>query len=136
VAVVGFSAGARVSLSVAAPNSFELFVPPSELRFRAAAAFYPPCKDPWTARPAIPTLIFIGALDDWTPAADCTDKVASWGKDGSLIELIVYPGAYHGFYYPHLQPGRTMFDHWLEYNGEAADDASRRLQQFLDRHLK
>jgi hypothetical protein len=28
-----------------------------------------------------------------------------------------------------------MFDHWLEYNGEAADDASRRLQQFLDRHL-
>jgi hypothetical protein len=28
-----------------------------------------------------------------------------------------------------------MFDHWLEYNGEAADDASHRLQQFLDRHL-
>jgi hypothetical protein len=30
----------------------------------------------------------------------------------------------------------TMFGHWLEYNGEAADDATRRIRQFLDRHLK
>jgi len=134
VAVVGFSAGARVTLSVAQTNSFEQFAPPGNLRFRAAAAFYPPCKAAW-APPEIPTLIFIGALDDWTPAADCADKVASWGNDGPPIELVVYPGAHHGFYYPHLQPGTTMFDHWLEYNGEAADNASHRLHQFLDRHL-
>jgi dienelactone hydrolase len=134
VAVVGFSAGARVALSVAETNSFEQFVPEGNLRFRAAAAFYPPCKQA-VGRPGIPTLIFIGALDDWTPAADCSDKVASWGSDGPSIELVIYPGAYHGFYYQHLQPGRTMFDHWLEYNGEAADDATRRLHQFLDRHL-
>ena len=76
------------------------------------------------ARPGIPTLIFIGALDDWTPAADCSNKIASWGNDGPPIELVVYPGAYHGFYYPHLQPGTTMFGHWLEYNGEAADNAT------------
>ena len=134
VAVVGFSAGARVTLSVAQTNSFEQFVPSGNLRFRAAVAFYPPCKAAW-APPEIPTLIFIGALDDWTPAADCVDKVASWGNDGPPIELVVYPGAHHGFYYPHLQPGTTMFDHWLEYNGEAADNASHRLHQFLDRHL-
>jgi dienelactone hydrolase len=135
VAAVGFSSGAWVTLSVAEPRSFELFEPPSNLRFRAAVAFNPPCK-PAGARPGIPTLIFIGALDDWTPAADCTDKVASWGKDGPPIELVVYPDAYHGFYYAHLQPGIMMFDHWLEYNGEAADNATRRLHQFLDRHLK
>ena len=134
VAVVGFSAGAWVTLSVVETNSFEQFIPEGNLRFRAAAAFYPPCKQAM-ARPGIPTLIFIGAVDDWTPAADCADKVASWGNDGPPIELVVYPGAYHGFYYRHLQPGTTMFDHWLEYNGEAADDASHRLQQFLDRHL-
>jgi hypothetical protein len=29
-----------------------------------------------------------------------------------------------------------MFGHWLEYNGEAADNATHRLHQFLDRHLK
>jgi dienelactone hydrolase len=95
VAVVGFSAGAWVTLSVAE----------------------------------------IGALDDWTPAADCADKVANWGSDGPSIELVIYPGAYHGFYYQHLQPGRTMFDHWLEYNGEAAENARQRLHRFLDRHL-
>jgi dienelactone hydrolase len=134
VAVVGFSAGAWVTLSVAEPNSFDLIVPPGDLRFRAAAAFYPPCKQAM-ARPGIPTIIFIGALDDWTPAADCSSKIADWGNDGPSVELIVYPGVYHGFYYSYLQPGRTLFEHWLEYNGEAADDATQRLHRFLDRHL-
>ena len=86
-------------------------------------------------RPAIPALILIGALDDWTPAADCTHRRATWGNGGPPIELVVYPGVHHSFYYPHFQPGRTLFGHWLEYNGEAADDASRRLHRFLDRHL-
>jgi dienelactone hydrolase len=136
VAAVGFSQGAWVTLSVAEPNSFEQLIPPgSNLRFRAAAAFYPLCKAA-EARPGIPTLIFIGALDDWTPAADCSDKTASWGKDGPPVELVVYPGVHHGFYYQHLQPGMTAFDHWMEYNGEAADDASQRLYRFLDRYLK
>ena len=135
VAVVGFSAGAWISLFVAEPNSFELFEPQSDLRFRAAAAFYPPCKQAM-ARPGIPTIIFIGALDDWTPAADCSSKIAGWGNDGAPVELIVYPGVHHGFYYPQLQPGRTLFEHWLEYNAEAADNATERLHQFLDRHLK
>jgi len=134
VAAVGFSAGGWVTLSVAEPNSFELFAPPSNLRFRAAAAFNPPCRQAM-ARPGIPTLIFIGALDDWTPAADCSNKIASWGNDGPPVELVVYPGAHHGFYYPHLQPGMTLFDHWVEYNGEAADNASHRLHQFLERHF-
>src|ERR1700730_8688359 len=135
VAVVGFSAGARVALFVAESHSFDEFVPEGNLRFRAAAAFYPPCGQA-VGRPGIPTLIFIGALDDWTPAAACSRRIAGWGNDGAPIELIVYPGGYHGFYYAYLQPGRTMFDHWLEYNGEAADNADHRLRQFLDRHLK
>src|SRR4029079_7927431 len=108
--------------------------PPSKLRLRAAAAFYPPCRGA-VSRPRIPTLIFIGALDDWTPAAECPNKGASWGNDGPPIELVVYPGAYHGFYYQHLQPGAKLFGHWLEYNGAAVDNATQRLRQFLDRHL-
>ena len=135
VAVVGFSAGAWLTLSVAEPNSHEEFLAAdNSLRFRAAAAFYPPCKVA-AARPEIPTLIFIGGADDWTPAAECSNKVADWGKDGPPVELVVYPGVYHGFFYVHLQPGATLFDHWLEYNGDAADDATRRLHQFLDRYL-
>src|SRR5205823_9706095 len=53
VAVVGFSAGAWVTLSVAETNSFEQFVPEGNLRFRAAVAFYPPCKQA-VGRPGIP----------------------------------------------------------------------------------
>ena len=135
IALIGFSAGAWVTLNVAEPHSFEQFVQTGKLRYRAAAAFYPPCSAA-SSRPVIPTLILIGALDDWTPAADCSTKVNRWGDDGAPVELVVYPGAYHGFYYRHLQPGTTMFEHWLEYNSAAADDASRRLQRFLDRHLK
>lgn len=135
VAAVGFSAGARVTLSVAEPHSSEPFLPPGNLRFQAVAAFNPPCKQAM-ARPGIPTLIFIGDLDDWTPAADCSDKIASWGDGGPPVELVVYPGAHHGFYYQHLRPGTILFGHRVEYNGEAADNATHRLQQFLDRHLK
>ena len=134
VAVVGFSAGAWLTLSVAERNAFEPFVSAGSLRFRAAAAFYPPCKQAMT-RPVIPTLIFIGALDDWTPAADCSEQIARWGNEGPPVELVVYPGAHHGFFYSHLQGGTTMFEHWLEYNGEAAENSSRRLFEFLDRHL-
>jgi dienelactone hydrolase len=134
VAAVGFSSGGWLALSVAEPNPFEQFVPSGNLRFRAAVAFNPPCQRA-AARPEIPALILIGALDDWTPAADCTSKLAQWGDEGPPVELVIYPGTYHGFYYEYLQPGRTMFDHWLEYNGEAADDADRRLHRFLDRHL-
>jgi dienelactone hydrolase len=135
IAAVGFSAGAWVTLFAAETNSFELFVPASNLRLRAAVAFNPPCQAAG-ARPGIPTLILVGALDDWTPAADCSSKIASWGNDGPPVELVVYPGAYHGFYYSYLQPGRTLFGHWLEFNGEAADNADQRLHRFLDRHLK
>ena len=135
VAVAGFSQGAGITLFMAETNAFDLFVPPSHLRFRAAAAFYPLCRIV-AARPAIPTLIFIGALDDWTRPTACSDKIIEWGDDGPPIELVVYPGTYHGFYYQHLQPGRKLFDHWVEYNGAAADNATHRLHQFLDRHLK
>lgn len=135
VAAVGFSAGGRIALTAAEARPFELVVPPGNLRFRAAVAFNPPCKAA-VARPAIPTLILIGALDDWTPAADCSEKVAMWGNGGPPVELVVYPGAHHGFFYPHLQPGMTMFGHWVEHNREAADNSSQRLHQFLDHHLK
>jgi hypothetical protein len=39
------------------------------------------------------------------------------------------------FYYQELQPGRTMFSYWAEYNEEAAADATRGMREFLKRHL-
>jgi len=57
---------------------------------------------------------------------------AAWVNDGPPIELVVYPGARTVSITPQLQPGRTMFGHLQEYNGEAADNATHRLHQFLD----
>jgi dienelactone hydrolase len=48
-------------------------------------------------RPEIPTLILIGAADDWTPAEHCSRKVVGWGTEGPPIEHVVYPGTHHGF---------------------------------------
>jgi len=134
VGAIGFSQGGWIALSVAESNSLELFARPMNLQFRAATAFNPPCRLTG-GRPGIPTLILIGDLDEWTPAADCSWRVAFWGTDGPPIDLVVYPGAHHGFYYPHLQPGRRLFGHRVEYDGDAADNASLRMQQFLHRHL-
>jgi dienelactone hydrolase len=127
---VGFSAGAWVTLSVAEPNSFKLFVPHSNLRFQAAGCVLPSMS---AGRGASGDTH--GHFYDWTPAADCSNKIAAWGNDGPPIELLVYPGAHHSFYYPQLQPGRTIFGHWLEYNEAAATDATRRMREFLKRHL-
>jgi dienelactone hydrolase len=134
VAAVGFSQGAWISLLVAQAGSFELFVRASNLRFRAVVAFYPLCREV-AGRLVIPTLILIGAIDDWTPAADCFRKIDGWRTDGVPIEQVVYPSTHHGFFYPHLQPGRTLFGHWVEYNEAAAADATRRMREFLKRHL-
>jgi len=133
VAVVGFSQGGGITLSMAATRSFEPLLP-SNLRFRAAVAFYPPCRTP-LMRPEIPTLILIGALDDWTPSEYCSRRVDDWGTEGPPIEHVVYPGTHHGFYYPHLQPGRKLLGLWVEYNGDAADDASDRMRRFLNHHV-
>ncbi len=134
VAAVGFSQGGWVALLVAGANSSGPFVHPSNLGFRAVVALYPLCKEV-TGRLVIPTLILIGALDDWTPAADCSEKIDAWRTEGVPIEQVVYSGVHHSFYYPELQPGRKIFGHWLEYNEEAATDATRRMREFLKRHL-
>ena len=134
VAAIGFSQGGLITLLVADEISFELFGRPGNLGFRTAVALYPVCMGAG-GRPVIPTLILIGALDDWTPAADCSDKIEGWGNEGPPVELVVYPGVHHSFYYPELQPGRKVFDHWVEYNEAAATDATRTMREFLKRHL-
>ena len=64
VAVFGFSQGGWVALLVAEANSFEPFVLPSNLGFRAVVALYPLCRWAGRLRLVIPTLILIGALDE------------------------------------------------------------------------
>jgi dienelactone hydrolase len=67
--------------------------------FRSAVAIYPGCRrlreTAWSAR--VPTLILIGSVDDWTPAAACQQMVAGARGRSAQAEIVVYPGAHHDF---------------------------------------
>ena len=74
------------------------------LRPRAAVAFYPGCAADLQQGHAAsaPLLLLLGADDDWTPAAPCLALVdaavaGAAGADIPKPQVVVYPGAYHGF---------------------------------------
>ena len=71
IGAVGYSQGADTALKIAASRAAPAFAIPPDLKFKAAAAFYPPCANEAEATLEIPTLILVGALDDVTPAVDC-----------------------------------------------------------------
>jgi dienelactone hydrolase len=136
VAVLGFSQGGRVALLSVERGALEQTSPN---KFRAAVAFYPPCR--WTRGDVtVPTLILIGERDDVTPAEACRDVVD--GRDdlgisrqrpeGAPIKLIVYPGAYHGFDAPNFRTPKELSGHHIEFNQAAADQAIAALHEFLD----
>ena len=72
--------------------------------FRSAVAFYPGCRrlrdTAWSAR--MPTLILVGAKDDWSPASACEQMVAGARGRSARAAIAVYPGAYHDFDHPNL----------------------------------
>ena len=70
--------------------------------FRSAVALYPGCRtlrqSEWSAR--VPTLVLVGAADDWAPASACEQMVKSARGRSAQAEIIVYPGAYSEFDHP------------------------------------
>jgi dienelactone hydrolase len=132
IAVLGYSMGGGAALMDVEPDSIgKLFLSSS---FAAAIAYYPWCKD----RSAIvtsPTMILVGADDDWTPAEYCREMVARPRDGGAALDLTIYPGAHHAFDNPKLTPGMHRFGHWLEYNEPAATDAWAKVLAFLAANL-
>jgi len=120
IAAVGYSQGAMVALSAAALGGIDTLF---DRHFRAVVAFYPNCAS-LTGSVSVPTLILIGALDDWTPAGNCEAMMVRRSGEGAPVKLIVYPGAYHAFNARSLRDKpRTFLGHHLEYNA-AADMAA------------
>ncbi len=131
IAAVGYSQGADVALDIASSRFASAFAIPQDLKFKAAAAFYPPCANQATATLKIPTLILIGALDDVTPAADCERLTRSQPSDWSDVKLVVYPGAYHLFDDPSLADGMRLLGMWLKFDPKAAQESKSELRDFL-----
>jgi dienelactone hydrolase len=136
VVALGFSQGGWLALTSVERGAVERASPN---KFRAAIAFYPPCggfKDDMT----VPTLILVGELDDWTPAAECRNMVDgrdSWGISrqkgkGIPITLVVYPGAYHAFDAPGHKTPIQLLGHHLEFNQAATDRSIDAVHDFLD----
>lgn len=107
--------------------------------FAAGVAFYPGCRSlslrrtPWA--PVTPVLLLVGEADDWTPAPPCAALAA---RTGDAVDLRIYPGAYHDFDAPGLQPvvrrgigstasGTAM----IGTDPEARADALKRVPEFL-----
>ncbi len=86
IAAIGFSQGADTALEIASRRFAADFVGSDGPRFKAAAAFYPPCDNQANVKLEIPTLILIGALDEVTPAADCERLAQRQSGGGSDVQ--------------------------------------------------
>jgi dienelactone hydrolase len=105
IALVGWSHGGSAVLQ--AVNTADAAVagffdrPGAPPFFRAAIAFYPGCATPLKGaeryRPGAPTRIHIGLLDDWTPAATCTDLGREMAKRDLDLLVTTYADSYHAF---------------------------------------
>jgi dienelactone hydrolase len=100
VSLIGWANGAVAALWTVRPRAKKDDKPD----FRSAIAFYPGCRrlrdTAWSAR--MPTLILIGARDDWTPSSACEQMVAGARGRTARAAITVYPGAYHDFDHPNL----------------------------------
>lgn len=136
VAALGFSQGGWLALVSVEHGIIEQT---SRTKFRAAIAFYPPCRV-FRGNMTVPTLILVGELDDWMPAEECRTMVEGrddWGTtrqkgEGIPTKLIVYPGAYHAFDAPSLKIPTQLLGHHLEFNQAATNRSIDAVHQFLD----
>jgi dienelactone hydrolase len=123
IALMGWSHGAWTTLEAVAT--------PHPESFKAAIAMYPLCRDAVTVL-TVPTLVLVGAFDDWTPAKPCESLNARIPS----LDLTVYPGVHHGFDDPRFNRGGIVdHGHRLEYNNVAAQDAHEQVLRFLSQQL-
>lgn len=97
-AFMGYSYGGGVGLLRALHARTDIRVPSG---WRAAILVYPDCglgeaMGP-KLRPRLPTMLAMGALDDWTPASQCQALLDRIAVDRELVETRIYPGAHHSF---------------------------------------
>jgi dienelactone hydrolase len=99
VSLVGWSSGGVSVLWTVRPHRG---AKDGQRDFRSAVAFYPGCErldaTAWSAR--VPTLILVGASDDWNSVSACEHMVAGARGRSAHAAIVVYPGAYHDFDHP------------------------------------
>lgn len=137
IGVIGFSHGGWTIMKL-----IQEVVMASAYGIKAAVAYYPLCDATADRKIAVPTLILIGAKDDWTPASRCTALVAD-SAVARKAELVVYPDAYHSFdidgqqarYVQGTSVGGKVEAHYLKTDPDAARDSREKAEAFFRRLL-
>lgn len=121
--LLGWSNGGSTVLATI--DTDRLYRRPAEVPLPAfAVAYYPGCAEALQggARAGVPVLLQLGQADDWTPAYTCEkwaqqtqaspsadaapvsaaagaplDATGVWRPSGVEVDVVVYPGAHHGF---------------------------------------
>ena len=100
IAILGWSKGGTVA-DWTSREWYRKRLSDEGLRFAAHVAFYPWCgEQPSSIKPTSAPLLFLTAeLDDWSGSALCRRHVARLVRAGQEADIVVYPGAHHGFDY-------------------------------------
>jgi dienelactone hydrolase len=136
IAAVGYSQGADTALTIASGRFASASVLAQGAKFKAAAAFYPPCANQRGARLVLPTLVVVGDRDDVTPAADCARLADAQPRGISKLKLIILAGVGHAFDNPGFAGGARVYGMWLKYDGADAEQAKAELLRFLAMELR
>ena len=138
IGITGFSKGGTVAL-LAAHEARAARALPAGLRFALHVPFYPWCgtqhyKPKMTGAPIY---MLLGAADTYAGVAPCQRYAETLKAQGAPIEVVVYPGATHGFdggrsYQccprPKLQPLRVRPTAGRQLDGNAQRHHHRRQQ--------
>ena len=135
IVLVGFAQGGTAALGLATARPSPIFDLPADLRFKAVVAFYPSCSAAGNEL-AVPALILIGGLDDWSRAVECEWWALRRRGKGAAVRIEVYPEAYHAFDDPNLRIATRAFGHWMKYDPQAAAEAAATMRAFLAEQLR
>ena len=119
----GYSCGAVASLYAVDTTT----TVKDDTKIAGVIAFFPKCYP--NVDPSVPTLVLIGEKDDVSPAALCQAV-----KDKPNFEVVVFPGATHGFVFPNGQPLKYGSAS-IVYDVKAALEAQQRIDAFMAAHM-
>jgi len=141
IAIMGFSLGGHLSVSVASRKMVTKWLGPDHKGFTAHVGFYPACN--WlkknfdsTGSTGAPILILTGEKDSWGDGEAC-QPFCDWLNDiqPGVVSLKVYPGVHHGFdrkgswkgYAPYAKDNTAI----LQWDEASAHDSRERAVAFL-----
>ena len=145
IAIMGFSLGGHLSVSVASRKVVTRWLAPDQPGFAAHVGFYPACN--WlqknfneTGSTGAPILILSGEKDSWGDGEAC-QRFCDWLNQAQpgVVSLTMYPDVHHGFdrrgswtgYAPYAQNQTAT----LQWDAQAANDSRRRAVAFLRQAL-